>query len=477
MTGAGAGLGELLRGAVFLRPEGRLTAADAWEHAAALRRRLGPHCRPGMLIPVLQDSCFEILASLLAVWSLGCVPCLVTDSAARGLLPESGAVLADHPLPFFLDGAGCPVIMTQECGAGGEFPEFRTSMEDLPLLQCTSGSTGTPKTVVRSLGSFLREAAIIPAIAGGISLEGRLCCSTVPVFHAYGLMFRFIFPLWAGMILLDRRVNHQEELEGLTRIHRDPVLITSPSFMRRLGPGRIDLALAVSAGGMLPPELLERIRGYFASPMLEILGSTETGVMAWRHPETGTELWHMAPDARLLLEPEQDGELAGGLPAGHMCVDSRHCEEHNAVFTDPATGREIPVFRSEDLVELHSDGFRLLGRRSRIVKIEDKLISLDSVERALCRTGLVSDAAVVSGSTDCREITAACAVLSAQGRELRDSMTPGRFAVALRQAVRQYTEPVAVPRRLIFLDELPRTPTGKTDYPRIRELTSGEAAR
>ncbi len=117
-----------------------------------------------------------------------------------------------------------------------------------------------------------------------------------------------------------------------------------------------------SSGGALPAEAAQALHQRLGQWPTEIFGSSETGGIAWRQ---GPTLWQ--PFADVQLSQGEDGALriaSTYLPPGHI--------EHSA-----------------DAARIEADGrFELLGRLDRIVKLEEKRISLPMLEQALVAHGL-----------------------------------------------------------------------------------------
>jgi 3-hydroxymyristoyl/3-hydroxydecanoyl-(acyl carrier protein) dehydratase len=105
--------------------------------------------------------------------------------------------------------------------------------------------------------------------------------------------------------------------------------------------------------------------------------------------------------------------------------------------------------------------FSLLGRTDRIVKLEEKRISLDAIEQALQASPFVIQARIIALQAP-RMRLAAFVVLSEGGRALLAA--GGKLACnrALRDVLEQSVEAVAVPRRWRYLDALPVNAQGKT---------------
>lgn len=189
-----------------------------------------------------------------------------------------------------------------------------------------------------------------------------------------------------------------------------------------------------SSGGALPAEAAQSLEQRLGQWSTEIFGSSETGGIAWRQ---GGDLWQ--PFADVELSQDSDGALLVAspyLPAGHV--------EHTA-----------------DAVRIAADGrFELLGRLDRIVKLEEKRISLPMLEQALTAHEWVSEARLGVVQEN-RASLGALLVLSEAG--LLALRNLGRRAVtqSLRQHLSGHCETLALPRRWRWLRQLPLNAQGK----------------
>lgn len=174
----------------------------------------------------------------------------------------------------------------------------------------------------------------------------------------------------------------------------------------------------------------------------EIYGSTETGVMAWRHRQDETTHWQPLPGVTF-----HDGRVTSPLihePEGVVLDDNLH-------FT--------------------ADGqFSIVGRRGRVVKIEDKRISLDEIEQRLLALDGICDAAALAVTRGGRQGIGVLLVLSDDARMHRESVGKNAQESAWRRALRPCLEPVAVPRYWRIVDEIPVNSMNKRVTAQLQEL-------
>jgi len=306
---------------------------------------------------------------------------------------------------------------------------------DARLLFHTSGSTGEPKTITRTLAQMSAEIDALDRLWGAAT-DGAATLATVPHQHAYGLVFKLLWPLAAGRPFHAARHELWEEI--LDALPAGAVLVTSPAHLARMG-GLAPLAparrprMVLSAGAPLSAEAASEARRVLGVAVTEIYGSTETGAVATRSRHGADPAWTPLPSYRVASSAE-----------GLLRVDSA------AATADLA-----------DRVVMEGDGgFRLLGRADRIAKIDGKRVALDEVERALASCPQVAAAAAVV-LDDPDPVLAALVVPSEAGRAELERLGAFRMGRALRRGLSDRLEAAGLPRRWRFVDDLPVGPMGK----------------
>ncbi|MBB1626974.1 AMP-binding protein [Achromobacter sp. UMC71] len=378
------------------------------------------------------DDAAALATALFACWRAGVTAVLPGDAR-----PETCALL-DATVDAWLTDTDLPPTASRawRLDALHDAPALPPIALDpaQALVLCTSGSSGTPKHIEKSWGQLAREVDALqrqwPDATGPV-------LGSVSAQHMYGLPFRVLWPL-AGGRLIDRRQRHYpEELQQASLRHPAFTWIASPALLRRLGD-RLDwaqlrgrLGRIYSSGGALPPEVSDAIGQHLGLRPTEIYGSSETGAVAWR---SGTGPWQPLPGVTVSLDAQ------GALRVASPWVEA--ADEQTA-----------------DGADLAADGFRLLGRLDRIVKLEEKRIALPMIEQALARHPFVAEARVgrKAGAT---RLTALVALSAAGLHALRNQ---GRAAVVdgLRQHLVAGLESLAIPRSWRLMRQLPWNAQGK----------------
>ncbi|WP_317202888.1 AMP-binding protein [Janthinobacterium sp.] len=409
--------------------------ARAW--AALLRRRPGRH-----YALYLEDS-VEFAAALLGAWQAGKTVWLSADTLAAscaalaasvdGFLGEFPAALAPlAPAPGDGDDEGAPLALDADGAA---------------LVVHTSGSTGAAQAVPKRLAQLASEVTALESLFGA-QLGDAAIVATVSHQHIYGLLFKVLWPLAAGRAIVAHSVSFSEQL-ALLLAERPCALVASPAHLKRL-PAHLDwragaaqLRAVFSSGGPLAPDDARATGAMLGRVPAEVYGSSETGGIAWRRRDAGSdESWLAFPN-----------------------VDWRVAEAEGALEVRSPHLADAGWLRLADRVRAAGEGrFQLLGRSDRIVKIEEKRISLDGVEAALAASPLVAEARVLlcAPAPGRRQTLAAFVVLSAAGRAALDGAGKAALNARLRAALGGAVDAVALPRRWRYLERLPVNAQGKT---------------
>jgi len=273
------------------------------------------------------------------------------------------------------------------------------------------------------------------------------------------LLFKVLWPLCAGRPVMADSVAYPEELAALLA-QRPSLLVSSPAHLKRLPElagwqdARAQLRAVFSSGGPLPEEAAYACADLLGKAPIEVYGSSETGGVAWRQrTRASSAAWSAFPNVEWRLEEE-----------GALAVRSAHLADDEWL-------------QLADRAEATADGrFELRGRADRIVKLEEKRISLDALEAALRASPLVEEARLLLDDSAARACLAAFVVLSAEGRTHLQAQ--GKLALnrALRSLLTANAEAVALPRRWRYLEQFPVNAQGKTTHAALAALLAEPGA-
>ena len=360
-------------------------------------------------------------------------------------------------------------------------PDFkRPTAHDVALLQYTSGTTGLPKGVMlthRNLESNGRmgEAWIQPG-------DDECIYSVLPLFHAYGMTLGVtIAALCRARLVLFPTVDMGLITKAMKKT-RPTILPAVPPVYRRLmdvakeqGISLQGVRYAVSGAMNLPPELVAEWEDASGGYMVEGYGLTECAPLVSCNPLNDTRragsigIPFPSTDIRV-VDPEtlqdvplgEEGEL---WVHGPQCFAGYWKREEDTQKTITADG----WLRTGDIVRLDEDYFiQIVDRIKEVIITGGFNVSPTEVETALKQHDSVADAAVVGiPQTSGGEMVVA-AVIPAEGHAVDEH--------ALREHCYARVTRYKVPRKIVAVDDLPRSMLGKILRRKVREqlIASGE---
>lgn len=406
---------------------------------SALRLAAGLRNRGVARLAVHLEDAGELAIALLGAWRAGVTVLLPAD-----LQPANRSRLAHQADLWLTDQDGDTRIseLLAEPLEGAKL-----DLDQCRLVLCTSGSSGEPKLIGKRLRQLANEVETLEA-CWGAELGEACVIASVAAQHIYGLLFRVLWPLCAGRTFLRRAQPFSEDLQLASRQHSDFCWVASPALLKRMGdnldwPALRGVRRLFSSGGPLDAEVAQQLQQRLGQFPTEIYGSSETGGIAWRQ---GGTLWQPFPAVRLGLDEQ------GALHVASPCLPPGHVEQ------------------TADAARIEADGrFELLGRLDRIVKLEDKRISLPMLETALASHPFVSEARL-GVVTDNRAYLAALIALSETG--LHALRNGGRRALteALRKHLANHCEALALPRRWRLVSQMPCNAQGKLPQAQLDSL-------
>ena len=404
----------------------------------------------------LNDS-IEFASALFGAWAAGKVVYIPGDTLAgtcANLRQTVDGYLGEFPPEWN------PItpVAEDEKAHGDAFDCLNGDFVGLVLF--TSGSTGVPQAIPKKLSQMSREVATLETQFGELLGIDDVSTTTVSHQHIYGLLFNVLWPLVAGRAIHARSFLFPQELMA-TLAERDGLLVSSPAHLKRLPEHPVSatttnrLRAVFSSGGPLSFEVARDAKRLLGLVPIEVYGSSETGGIAWRQQHTRMdEAWTPMPGIACRIDPEE----------GVLEIRSPHLPDEN-------------WFRTADrALSLGNNRFLVKGRVDRIVKIEEKRISLAAIERELMASSMVADARVIVMDGR-RPRIAAFIVPSMIGRRKLAEVGKLVFNRALRDTLSRSIEPVGIPRVWRYLDALPTNAQGKTTYANLIGLLDGKMSR
>lgn len=417
---------------------GVMTRADFRLRATAWHDRFASH--PGQRFAMVIDDCVEFAAALFGAWHAGKAVCLPAD-----VLPETLSQLTQL-VDGFVGRMPDAIASPDPCQPLRDAALVPLDPNTCTLQVFTSGSSGEPVTVEKSLRQLENEIRALEQCFGA-ALANATVYATVSHQHLYGLLFRVLWPLAAGRPITSDRMAYPDQIVAALTA-RPSLLVSSPAQLARL-PDTLDwtqvsagLRAVFSSGGPLPGSASDAVSRLWKLTPIEVLGSTETGGIAYR--QGGGEPWRPLPGVEWRLHGERLAVRSPFLADAHW-------------------------YLTHDRAVSSARGFDLLGRADRIVKLEERRVSLTAIDRRLRALPELGDVRVVLLPGQ-RSRLAAVATLSTDGQTQLAKLGKRTLVDRLRRSLAASIELPAIPRRWRFVATLPINEQGKTTERALAEL-------
>ncbi len=379
------------------------------------------------------------------------------------------------------DAPGCLSYEALLERASSALEPARTSRDDVAFWLYSSGSTGFPKGVVHLQHDMVVAAECYARHVLGLTANDRIY-SAAKLFFAYGLGNSGYFPLSVGAeaVLYPERPTAERVFEVLSR-HRPTIFFGVPTLYAGMlaladAESRYDLSslrLCASAGEPLPAEIYRRWLDRFGVEILDGIGTTEilhiflsNRPRAARPGSSGVPV----PGYEVTILDEQGAPVRSGT-IGNLRVkgDSTmafYWNQHEQT-KDALRGRWI---ETGDKYYRDEDGYYwYCGRSDDMLKVGGIWVSPAEVEAALVEHPAVLESAVV-GRDDRDGLLKPQAFVVLKERALASQA----LAEELKGFVKSRLAPYKYPRWIDFVDELPKTATGKIQRFKLRHRSPEE---
>ena len=404
---------------------------------------------------------------------------------SHALLPAFAPHLKGHPNLATVMVSGGPEDGDHQALASllkeqsADFTAAHTTRDDMCFWLYTSGTTGMPKGTVHLHGN-LRATADFYARDTIAVRENDIMFSAAKLFFAYGLGNGLTFPLSVGAttILLEGPPT-ADEVSSILKTQAPTIFYGVPTLFGMLlasgllpKPGEHSLRFCTSAGEALPAELLARWQKQVGVDILDGIGSTEmlhifisnrpgdvrpgsTG-----KPVTGYNI-RLTGDDGLPVAPGEMGALEISGPSSGLMYWNRR-EKSLETFQGPWT-------RAGDKYRMDEDGYYIYcGRTDDMLKVGGIYVSPFEVEAALIEHDAVLEVAVI-GKADADNLIKPKAVIVPRQTDIDQA----ELADELKQFVKDRLAPFKYPRWIEFVEELPKTATGKIQRFKLRQPETG----
>jgi len=350
-----------------------------------------------------------------------------------------------------------------------EFEPVKLSKDAMAFWLYSSGTTGKPKGVVHLQHDLLYVAEGYHKRVLGLN-ETDICYSVSKLFFAFGLNGAGCGTIYCGAttIVDPERVEPERAVE-IMRKYGVTVLYTVPNFYSRLTKLKetySGLRLAVSAGEPLPAGIWRRFRERFGAEIVEHIGSTEVcGAFIGSYPGkvrpgyTGVAL----PGWEIRLLDEEGNDVPDGKP-GRVYIKGEAVSPFYWEKHEETKKTFIGEWYYTGDVMIREGGYyRYVGRADDLIKTRGLWVSPIKIESVMAKHSAVIECAVVQGFSDEGiEVVSAYVNIGDYDRET--------FIKEMKDMMRQEgLKGYEIPEKWVFVDDLPKTATGKIQRYKLRE--------
>ncbi len=392
------------------------------------------------------------------------------------LIVTSGGSLPDLQLPVYQFDDACatePPSVWKEASIE----------KDLAAILYTSGSTGKPKGVMLSHANVVAGSRIVSTYLG-ITESERILAVLPFSFDAGMNQLMTAFEKGGTLVLINFtfareivQVLVKERITGLAGVPTLWSLLAQPNSTLSKQPMTY-LRYITNTGGAMPQAVLKILREVLPTTSIFLMyGLTEAFRSTYLPPEEldrrPTSMGKAIPDTEILVlndkgeicKPGEPGELVHRGPTVSLGYWNRPEDTARALRPNPLLPPELGdcerVCYSGDLVKTDEDGFLyFIGRRDTMIKSSGFRISPTEVEEVLFQTGKLRGAAVIGVPDEVLGQVVKAYVVARDGEPLDTE--------ALLAACAEKMPRYMVPKFIEVLAEMPKTSSGKVDYPALR---------
>ena len=355
--------------------------------------------------------------------------------------------------------------------------------KDLAAILYTSGSTGKPKGVMLSHAQVMAGSSIVSTYLD-ITAEDRIL-AVLPFSFDAGMnqlmtawqqggalvLINFVFAREVVQVLLKERITGLAGVPTFWSLMAQP----SSSLHKHALP---HLRYITNTGGAMPQPVLGTLRRLLPKTKVFLMyGLTEAFRSTYLPPEEldrrPTSMGKAIPDTEILVVredgslcmPGEVGELVHRGPTvsmgywGQPELTARVLRPHP--FLPPELGDVERVCYSGDYVKMDEEGFLyFVGRRDTMIKSSGFRISPTEVEEVLFKSGMVKAAAVIGVPDEVLGQTIKAFVVGRDGEPIQIEQLREFCAGSMPRHM--------IPKSVELLADMPKTPSGKVDYPALR---------
>jgi cyclohexanecarboxylate-CoA ligase len=354
----------------------------------------------------------------------------------------------------------------------------RPGPDDVMQLIYTSGTTGEPKGVMHSANTAM--ANIIP-YADRLRLGADdVVLMASPMAHQTGFMYGLMMPIMLRCSAVLQDIWEPKKAIELIRSEGATFTMASTPFLTDLaksvgegGVGVPTLRTFLCAGAPIPGPLVEQARKTLGAKIVSAWGMTENGAVTLIKVDDDDERAFNTSGCPLpgveIRVVDGEGKLLPSNTEGRLLV--RSCSNFGGYLRRPNLNNTDAEgwFDTGDLAEIDDRGFvRITGRSKDVIIRGGENVPVVEIETLLYKHPAISQVAIVA-YPDERLGERGCAVVVPKQGQAIDLTAVTDFLKAQKVAL-QY-----IPERLVVLNEMPATPSGKIQKFKLRDIVKQSA--
>ncbi len=382
-----------------------------------------------------------------------------------------------QPLADLAPASSWDTLLAEDIPASRPFPQLART--DLAALIYTSGSTGLPKGVMQPHDKMVSVAQTI--ISYLKNTENDVILNVLSLAFGYGMYQVLMAAMYGGTVVLENSLIYLHEILQkipACRVTGFPIVPTVLAMLFKIQDlSQYDfssLRYVTNAGAALPVAYTRKFRALWPHIELYLMyGLTECVRTCYLKPEyvdqrpdsVGFEI----PGCRVSILKD-DGSPAGPNEVGHLVIEGANVMP--GYWNDPqltakvfSPGPRTGQFRlnTGDLFRRDPEGFLyFVSRKEEMIKCRGERVSALEVENILLNMEGIEEAAVIGVPDEIFGQAIKCFLVKKPSVALTEKEVL-RFCS-------ENMENYMMPKYVVFLDEIPKTPNGKVDKKQLQEL-------
>jgi len=420
------------------------------------------------IVGIFADNSIEFILSIMALWNIGAVPLPInirlTEIELEGQLNFAGVKFLLTNRDVNLPGQ-IKIDIREYAGLTRQgFFSVDMHSSSTALIMFTSGTTGKPKTVVHSFETLTSSLKISLGFLDYQNNERWL--ASLPFYHIGGFQIFIRAFLTGSSVILPDEIKNESLLNAMYEF-RPTYASFVPTQLRFFVENGIkpveSLKQVLIGGGFISQEIISRAKanGWNA---VKVYGSTETASLITALKKDDDKINSAGkplPSVEIKILNDKGRELAIN-QSGEIAVNSptlfinylNNEEEYKSKFIDD-------FYLTGDFGHLDEEGYLFVeARRTDLIISGGENINPFEIEEVLLSYSGIKEAVVFQlEDSKWGQIPAAAITLS-------EKISAAVLQTFLRERLADYK----IPRRIFYLDELPKTPLGKIQKEKVKEI-------